>query len=67
VNEAKCEDQEVKEDPDKEEQATATLVNHPDVPPVEECLGFAWSLGGGGSRIRPLEGLQTPPLGLVSL
>lgn len=67
VNEAKGEDQEVEEDPDKEEQATATLVNHPNTPLVEEFLGLVWALGGGAGRIRALKGLQTPPLGLVSL
>jgi len=67
VNEAKGEDQEVEEDPDEEEQASTTLIDHPDLPPAEEVLGLGWPLRGGAARIRPLKGLQTPPLGLVSL
>lgn len=67
VNEAKGEDQEVEEDPDEEEQATATLIDHPDLPLVEGFLGLGWPLWDGATRIRPLKGLQTPPLGPVSL
>lgn len=67
MNEAKGKDQEVEEDPDGKKQATATLINHPDTPLVEQPLGFVCFPRGGAGRVRPLEGLQTPPLGLVSL
>ena len=67
VHEAKGEDQEVEENPDEEKQATATLVDHPDTPFVEDFLGLVWPLLGGANCVRPLERLQTPPLGLVSL
>jgi len=67
VNETESEDQEVEEDPDREEQATTTLVNHPDIQLVGEFLGFVWLLEDSAGRVRPLKGLQTPPFGLVSL
>ena len=67
VDETKGENQEVKEDPDEEKQATATLIDHPDLPLLEESHRFVRSLRGGGGRVRALEGLQPPPLGLVSL
>lgn len=67
VNEAKGEDQEVEKNPDSEKQATATIVDHPDAPFVDESLGLIRPLWGRTSRIRALKGLQTPSLGLVSL
>lgn len=67
MNEAKGEDQEVEDDPDGEKQATTTLIDHPDTPLFEEFLGLVWPLLCGANGVRPLEGLQTPPLGLVSL
>ena len=67
MNEAKGEDQEVEDDPDGEKQATTTLIDHPDTPLFEEFLGLVWPLLCGANSVRPLKGLQTPPLGLVSL
>lgn len=67
VDEAKGEDQEVEKNPDREKQAAATLVNHPNLPLVDESLGLVRLPRGGASRVRPLKRLQTPPLSLVSL
>jgi len=67
VNEAKGKDEEVEEDPEKEKQATATLIDHPDIPLVDEPLGLVRLLRGSGGCVRALEGLQTPPFGPVSL
>lgn len=67
VNEAQAKDEEVEENPDGEKQTTATFVNHPDLPLVDESLGLEWSLGSGIKRVNALKGLQTPSLGLVSL
>ena len=67
VHEAKGEDQEVEEDPDEEEQATAAIIDHPDTPFIEEPLGLVWTPRGGGGSVCPLKRLQTPPLSLVSL
>jgi len=67
VYEAKGEDQEVEEDPGEEKQATAALIDHPDTPLVENFLGLVWFSRGSSGSVCPLKGLQTPPLGLVSL
>ena len=67
MNEAKGKDEEVEEDPEKEKQTTATLIDHPDIPLVDELLGLVRLLRGSGGRVRALEGLQTPPFGPVSL
>ena len=67
VHEAKGEHQEVEEDPEEEKQAAATLIDHPDAPPIQEFLGLEWPSWGSSGSVRPLKGLQTPPLGLVSL
>lgn len=67
VNEAQAEDEEMKENPDEEKQTTTTLVDHPDIPFVEESVGLVRPLGSGTNGVRALKGLQTPPFGLVPL
>ena len=67
MNEAKGEDQEVEENPEREKQATATLIDHPDTPLIDEFLGLIGPLWDGTNSIRALKRLQTPSLGLVSL
>lgn len=57
----------MEEDPDKEEQTTAALVNHPNIPPIGESVGLVWPPRRGTGGVGPLKWLQTPPLGLVSL
>ena len=57
----------MEEDPDKEEQTTTALVNHPNIPPIDESLGLVWPPGRRTSGVGSLKRLQTPPLGLVSL
>jgi hypothetical protein len=66
-DEPQGEDEEVKEDPDEEEQTAATLVNHPNIPPVDEPLGLVWHPRRRTGGFGPLKRLQTPPLCLVTL
>lgn len=66
-NETQAENEEVEENPDKKEQTTTTLVYHPDIPPIQESGRLVRPFLSGTIDIRPLEGLQTPPFGLVSL
>jgi hypothetical protein len=67
VDESQGEDEEVEEDPDEEKQTTATLINHPDIPPVEESLGLVRPPHSRTGGVGSLKRLQPPPLGLVSL
>ena len=67
VNESQGKDKEVEEYPDEEKQTTATLVDHPDIPPVNETLGLVWPAWSRTCGVSPLKRLQTPPLRLVSL
>lgn len=59
--------EEVEEDPDGEKEASATLVDHPEVPFLLECFWLVGSDGLGGGCVAPLEALETPALRLVTL
>ena len=67
VNKPEAEDEEVKENPDEEKQTTTTLVDHPDVPFVQESVGLVRSLRSGTNGVGTLKGLQTPPFCFVPL
>lgn len=57
----------MEEDPDGEKEASATLVDHPEVPFFLECFGLVGSDGLGSGCVAPLEALETPALRLVAL